>query len=413
MWRPAALTGEQWRRNNFAATLAVFLLTAGFGFTIPFLPLYLTEIDGLTAERAAFWGGIATGLGGLGSMLTGPVWGILGDRVGRKPMLVRAAFGGSLGLLAFAFADATWQVVVIRFWIGVMAGAPAAAMALIASTTPADRLNHSLGVFQAATQGGLALGPVVAAGLIQGLGYKATFVVTSMIMLAGAFATLVLVQEDRSTLPGRRDKSEPPDPDAVPVRDVLRSQAVLAVFFVILVVNLGRPMTQGVLPGFVEELVGDKDQTVFAVGLLYFGMFAIGAVASVYAARLTVGINRLLLFACLGSGVLLALQGAAQNVWQLTALVWVLAILQGGLQTGTVSLLSAAVPAALVSTIFGVYQSVQAASTQIGPAVGGALAVGVGFRWVFPVAGGLFVVAGVLSYRLLERSDRARDTVAR
>lgn len=413
MWRPAALTGEQWRRNNFAATLAVFLLTAGFGFTIPFLPLYLTEIDGLTAERAAFWGGIATALGGLGSMLTGPVWGMLGDRVGRKPMLVRAAFGGSLGLLAFAFADATWQVVVIRFWIGVMAGAPAAAMALIASTTPADRLNHSLGVFQAATQGGLALGPVVAAGLIQGLGYKATFVVTSLVMLAGAFATVVLVQEDRAALPGRRDKSAPPDPDAVPVRDVLRSQAVLAVFFVILVVNLGRPMTQGVLPGFVEELVGDEDQTVFAVGLLYFGMFAIGAVASVYAARFTVGINRLLLFACLGSGVLLALQGAAQNVWQLTALVWVLAILQGGLQTGTVSLLSAAVPAALVSTIFGVYQSVQAASTQIGPALGGALAVGAGFRWVFPVAGALFVVAGVLSYRLLERSDRAQAAVTR
>jgi MFS family permease len=60
----------------------------------------------------------------------------------------------------------------------------------------------------------------------------------------------------------------------------------------------------------------------------------------------------------------------------------------------------------VVSGVFGVYQSVQAASGQFGPALGGSLAVGLGFRWVFVVAGTLFFVAGFVSYAVLQRSTR-------
>jgi DHA1 family multidrug resistance protein-like MFS transporter len=393
---------EQWRRNNFAATLSVFLLTAGFGFTIPFLPVYLQEIDDLSPERAAFWAGIATALGGVGSMVSGPIWGILGDRVGRKPMLVRAAFGGSIGLFAFAFAATTWQVVAIRFFIGVMAGAPAAAMALIASSTPPEHLTSSLGRFQAATQAGLAVGPLVAAGLLSFLGFAWTFVLTSLVMLLGAVATIFMVVEERTT-----DATRAVRPKGA-LGEALRSPTVLAVLFVVLVLGAGRPMTQPILPGFVDEILGGKGSVNFTIGLLFFGMSALSAVAALYAGRLNerFGFNLVVLVTCLGSAVLIGLQGASANVIQLIALTWVVALLQGVLATGTVAILSSAVSAAVVSGVFGVYQSVQAASGQFGPAVGGSLAVGIGFRWVFPVAGALFFVAGAVAYIVLRRTSR-------
>lgn len=394
---------EQWQRNNAAATLTVFLLTAGFGFTIPFLPRYLEELDGLSPERAAFWAGIATALGGVGSMVSGPIWGILGDRLGRKPMLVRACLGGALGLFAFAFAETTWQVVLIRLFIGVMAGAPAAAMALIATSTPSEHLSRSLGVLQAATQAGLAVGPLVAAGLLSFLGFGATFVVTSLVMLLGFVATVVMVREDREAADAR------PKPEKGDLGSVLRSPAVLAVLFVVLVLGAGRPMTQPVLPGFVSTLVDDEGSVNLLIGLLFFGVSALTAVAALYAARVTTrfGFNRVVLVTCTGSALLLALQGASQNLVQLLVLTWLASVLQGVLSTGTVALLSSTVPVGVVSGVFGIYQSVQAASSQIGPAAGGALAVSLGFRWVFPVAGLLFLVAGLVAFRTLQRAKPA------
>ncbi|MGD9796999.1 MAG: MFS transporter [Acidimicrobiia bacterium] len=393
---------EQWKRNNFAATLAVFLLTAGFAFTIPFLPVYLQEIETMTDEKAAFWAGVASALGGLGSMISGPIWGVLGDRYGRKPMLVRAAFGGAIGLFLFAFAAATWQVVAIRFFIGVMAGAPAAAMALMATSTPSEHLGRSLGVFQAATQAGLAIGPLVAATLLSWLSFEWTFIVTAGVMLCGAIATVVMVVEDRVAETERkaRPKGE--------LGAALRSPAVLAILFVVAVVGIGRPMTQPILPGFVKEILDGSGSVNFTIGLLFFGMSALTAVASLYTARINerFGFNRVVLVTCLVSAVLIALTGASSTVVQLLVLTWVVAFLQGILATGTVALLSTAVSAAVVSGVFGVYQSVQAGSGQVGPLLGGSLAVGLGFRWVFVVGGALFFVAGGIAYAVLQRSSR-------
>ena len=399
--------GEQWQRNNLAATLTVFLLTAGFSFTIPFLPSYLQQIDGLDKEHAAFWSGIATGLGGVGAMLTGPFWGILGDRIGRKPMLVRAATGGSVGLLLFAFCQTTWQVVLVRFFVGVMAGAPAAAMALIAATTPPEKVNRALGMFQAGMQMGLAFGPLIGAGFIELLGYDGTFVVTSLLMFTGVLATVVLVEEDRSTLRRRKRRGEADDgPPPEVLRSVLFTRPVIAVFLVVLVLGVGRPMTLPVLPGFADDLMGDDGSLNFTLGILFFGMAVAGAVMSIYAVRLNerFGFNRVLLLTCVGSAVMTVAQGASNHVVQLVVLAWMVALFQGGLQTGTVTLLTAAVPASLISGMFGFYSAVQSASQQIGPTLGGSLAVGVGFRGVFVFAGLLFLVSGVVAYVILERS---------
>ena len=88
-----------WRRNNYAAMLALVLVSTTFSFTVPFLPLYLEQMSDLSGADAAMWAGIATGLGGLAMFITGPIWGALGDRFGRKAMLIRALIGGATGLL--------------------------------------------------------------------------------------------------------------------------------------------------------------------------------------------------------------------------------------------------------------------------------------------------------------------------
>ena len=180
-----------WQRNNYATMLALVLVCITFSFTVPFLPLYLEQMSDLSGADAAMWAGIATGLGGLALFITGPIWGALGDRFGRKAMLVRALFGGALGLLLIGLATSVWQVVVIRTFIGVMAGAGPAGMAMVSAGTPSKHLAKSLGQFQAVTLAGMAIGPVIASVMISFWSYSTTFVIGGILMFSGTFVAVI------------------------------------------------------------------------------------------------------------------------------------------------------------------------------------------------------------------------------
>ncbi|MGX7680801.1 MFS transporter [Jatrophihabitans sp. DSM 45814] len=414
-----------WRRNNYAAMLCVFLLTASFSFTTPFLPLYLRQLDGISGPQAALWAGIASGLGGLGSFVTGPIWGALGDRYGRKLMLVRASFGGATGLLLIGLATSVWQVVLFRMLIGVMAGAPAAAMALMATGTPRSLLPRALGHLQASTLIGVALGPVLAASLISALGYRTTFITAGILMFSGATVATFMIQEQRiprpkPAAPGTVDPevvavAEVPRPGAL--RQMLRSRVVWAALGLVLSVSFAAPMIQPILAPYVGTLLPDGASTTATVGWLFFGISIASASAAMMSGRLIrrFGLQTVLLTATVGVALFLIPAGTVQEVWQLAVLVITMSLFGGALQTSTVALLPSVVDSSSVSSIFGLYQSASALSAQLGPALGGALAVAVGFRHVFPIAGTALLVLGLpmfVVFRRVVASEGARQSAA-
>ncbi|TFV83366.1 MFS transporter [Blastococcus sp. CT_GayMR16] len=399
---PAAVDHEQgspgWRRTNFLSIMCVFLLTVSFSFTVPFLPLYLQDIDGLSGPDAALWAGIATGLGGIGSFFGGPLWGALGDRFGRKPMLVRASFAGATGLLLLGLCTSTWQVVVIRGLIGFMAGAPAAAMALIATGTPRSLLSRALGQTQAAMLAGLALGPVFAAVAVGFLGYRNTFIAAGILMYSGSIVSALFIREER--VPYVK-----PAKGTGALRLALRTPVVWSALVVVLTLSYAAAMIQPVLPPFVVTLLPDGASTTAVVGWLFFGISAASAISAVLAGRLIrrFGLQPVLLVSVLGVAVFLLPAGMSSTVGQLAILVIAMSLFQGSLQTSTVALLPGVVSAAAVSSVFGLYQSVSALSAQLGPAVGGGLAAAFGFEAVFPIAGTALLVLGLPALYVFRR----------
>ena len=389
-----------WQRNNYASMFAVFLLCITFSFTIPFLPLYLRQLDpSLTGPEAALWAGIATALGGVGSFVSGPIWGILGDRYGRKPMLIRACFGGAIGLTLFGFATSIWQVVAIRTFIGVMAGAPAAAMALIAAGTPASRLPKALGQFQGATLGGIALGPVIAAVFIAAFGYRPTFVVAGILMFSGALVTVFMIKEPTRALaakPGSGGKS---------LRTVLNSPLAWAALMLVLMLSFAAPMVQPVLPTYVLTLLPSGVNGTVIIGWIFFGMSAASAMAAVYAGRLIsrAGHQRMLLISAIGIAVFLIPMAFVNTVIALALFAVCMSLFQGLLTTSAVSLLPTVVTAAALSSMFGLYQSVQALSSQLGPALGGVIAVQFGYQAVFIIAAGALMLLGLPMFLVFKR----------
>jgi DHA1 family multidrug resistance protein-like MFS transporter len=371
-----------WQRNNFAAALAVFLLCITFAFTNPFLPLYIQKIDGISLPDAAMWAGIAAALQGIGAFCSGPLWGMAGDRWGRKPMLVRACLGGATGLLLLGFVTTAWQVLAIRLFIGIMAGAPAAAMALVAAGTPSEVLPKALGRIQASILGGSAMGPLISIGLVAIWGYRTTFITAGFLMFSGAAVVMIMIREPREALAPAHSAEKQK------MSSLLRAPVVWAALGLVMCLSFAGPLIQPILSPYVVTLLPEGTNPTVAVGLMFFGVSAASAMAAIYAGRLIarIGIHVVLPLSIVGVSLFLFPMGFVKGVGMLAILVVIMSLFQGLLQTSSVSLLPTLVSATALSSMFGLYQSVSSLSSSLGPAIGGIAAAHIGFSAVFPIA---------------------------
>ena len=357
------------------------------------------------------WAGISVGAQGLGAFISGPIWGIAGDRYGRKPMLVRACLGGATGLLLLGLATSTWQIVAIRLFIGLMAGSAAAAMALIAAGTPGRHIPKAIGRLQGVSLAGLALGPVIAIGFVAALGYRSTFIVAGVLMYSGSVVAVIMIREPERTLaPAHSTKRQG-------IGSVMRAPITWAALGLVLCLSFAGPMIQPILAPYVVTLLPAGSDTTVIVGMMFFGIAAAGAFAAISAGRIIqrIGIQLSLLAATVGVALFLLPMGLVQSVAVLALLVVVMSLFQGVLQTSSATLIPTLVSATALSSIFGLYQSVQALSGQMGPAIGGIIAAHIGFRAVFPLAALALLVLGLPMFwnfkRVAAKTGRIRDAV--
>src|SRR5207253_8670973 len=98
---------------------------------------------------------------GFALAVASPIWGILGDRFGRKPMLLRSMLGGAITVGLIFFVQNPTELIVLRFLQGATSGTVAAATALVAAETPRSRVGWALGVVTSAVALGRAIGPVI------------------------------------------------------------------------------------------------------------------------------------------------------------------------------------------------------------------------------------------------------------
>ena len=127
---------EPWQRNLYSLWVAQFIAAIGLSMIIPFLPFYLRELGVVGKESVKIWSGLIFSAPFMVSAFLQPVWGILGDRRGRKPMVVRAMLGLALTNFLMGFARSAPQLLILRFFQGSLAGFVAPSLALMASCTP-------------------------------------------------------------------------------------------------------------------------------------------------------------------------------------------------------------------------------------------------------------------------------------
>src|SRR5258708_7268498 len=167
----------------------------GFSFAFPFLSIFISHDLHVGGGRDLFlWPAAIASVSGLSMGIASPIWGILGDRYGRKPMLIRSMVGGALTVGLIFFVQDPLQLFVLRFLQGATSGTVAAATALVAAETPRSRVGWALGVVTSAVALGGAIGPVIG-GLAPSLGgLRLVFLLGGILLLVSLVPVLLVVR---------------------------------------------------------------------------------------------------------------------------------------------------------------------------------------------------------------------------
>ena len=125
--------------------------------------------------------------------------GLLGDRYGRKKVMLTALFLFGIGSVACAYAPSTVAFVAARVVLGI-AGAGIIVMALSSLTVlfTEEERPRAVGIWAAANFLALPLGPILGGWLLTHYWWGWVFLINVPVALIGLIATLALVPESRA-----------------------------------------------------------------------------------------------------------------------------------------------------------------------------------------------------------------------
>ncbi len=187
------------------ATVAMDMV--GFGIMLPVLPLYAEDFGASPAMAAA-----VIAVFSAAQMVAAPLWGRLSDRIGRKPVLIAALIGSSIGSLVTGLAGVLWVLFLGRVLDGASGSSYAVGQAAVADLAePADR-PRLLGLLAAAFGLGFVAGPLI--GSIAALGGRELpFFVAAALAAGNAIVALVRLPSGRSAgLPAGQSAGLGPKP---------------------------------------------------------------------------------------------------------------------------------------------------------------------------------------------------------
>jgi len=132
--------------------------------------------------------------------------GILGDRLGRRRVLLVGMTLFGLASLASAYAQEPSQLIAARGLMGLGAAAILpATLSIISNVFDPRERGRAIGVWAGSVGLAVAIGPVVGGALLEHFWWGSVFLVNVPIVIAGITGITVLVPESRDPAPGRID----------------------------------------------------------------------------------------------------------------------------------------------------------------------------------------------------------------
>ncbi len=189
---------KRWMNNKplYLLCFSIFPLMVCSGMVYSILAVYLNLHLGANPTMVGFIYMVGSASGAIVSPLVGK----LSDKIGRKIIMVFSMGGFMAAFAAYALIENFVQA----FPIQALEGATWAAMsvsvtAFIADLVPSDKRGWALGIYERTWFLGWIIGPLTGGYIADVLGFKATFLIGSTLIVVGLLLMVLFVKETRKT----------------------------------------------------------------------------------------------------------------------------------------------------------------------------------------------------------------------
>jgi len=367
-----------WKDNLRIAWLGSFLTGACISLVVPFMPIFVEQL-GVEPSQVTFYSGLAISVSAISAACVSPLWGILADRYGRKPMMIRAGFAMTITMGGLAFVPNVYWLLALRLLNGVFTGFVPNATALIASQVPKDKSGYALGTLSSGVVAGTLTGPFVGGMIAEVFGIRNVFLMVGGFLFLAAILTIFFIKEDFQPVPKEK---------ALPTKELFTSvkypYLLFNLFATSFVIQVAAQSIGPILALYIRDL-GQNENLLFVSGLIVSSMGLSSMMSSGVMGRLgdKVGNHRLLIVAQAYSALIYLLCANASTPLELGIYRFLFGLGTGALVPGINALLSRMTPKAGISRVFAFNQVFFYLGGVIGPLAGSVVAEQFGYHSVF------------------------------
>lgn len=185
MMEPTRLVSRQF----VLAVMTILGVSMSIGLLLPVLPLYAKG----PLDVGNVGVGLAVAAASPTALLIQPIAGRLGDRRGRRILVIAGPLIVAVSVAGYTFADSLSTLVVLRLVTGVGEGIVfVGAATIVNDLAPESRRGEAVSLYSLGVWGGLAIGPVLGEVVLHQSGYDAVWLTAAASALLAAGAGLVL-----------------------------------------------------------------------------------------------------------------------------------------------------------------------------------------------------------------------------
>lgn len=368
------------------------MMSSSYTMLIPFLPIYMQSELGATADNVSLWSGVTYAITFAISAFVSPIWGKLSDKMGKKPMIIRASFLLAITYFLGGIVRTPFELFLVRAFQGIASGLWPACLVMMSACVPKNKIGISMGLMQSANICGGIIGPLLGGILATAFGMRNSFYVGAVALSLITVTTILFIKE-----PPVAPEKEINKAQNTSYLTFIKNKNILILLFCVCMTNLVILQIQPIVSLYVQQLSHNSDKAVLLTGFI----MSLGGIAGALASPLwgktgqKVGFYKTITLAFISAGLLMSLQGVPNSLVLFGLMQFLCGLGFSGIFPSANSILVLLTPPSSRGMGFGSLFSAQMIGGALGPVIGGVIVSFMSFNTVYIISGSILFVIGI------------------
>lgn len=368
------------------------MMSSGYTMLIPFLPIYMQSELGATADNVSLWSGVTYAITFAISAFVSPIWGKLSDKMGKKPMIIRASFLLAITYFLGGIVRTPFELFLVRAFQGIASGLWPACLVMMSACVPKNKIGISMGLMQSANICGGIIGPLLGGILATAFGMRNSFYVGAVALSLITVTTILFIKE-----PPVAPEKEINKAQNTSYLSFIKDKNILILLLCVCMTNLVILQIQPIVSLYVQQLSHNSDKAVLLTGFI----MSLGGIAGALASPLwgktgqKVGFYKTITLAFISAGLLMSLQGVPNSLVLFGLMQFLCGLGFSGIFPSANSILVLLTPPSSRGMGFGSLFSAQMIGGALGPVIGGVIVSFMSFNTVYIISGSILFVIGI------------------